>query len=417
MSERRLLAGLVPGRAMSLGEHIAAHGALPDLRGRAPADLLADIEASGLRGRGGAAFPMAVKAAAAARRRRALVVVNGAEGEPMSAKDRVLMSHTPHLVLEGAIVAAAAVRAREVTIAAPADALRHLAEAISERRAAAQLPVRFRLEASAPGYVSGEESALLAHLEGQKALPRTKPPLPVERGLRGRPTLVQNVETVAQLALIARRGPEWFREKGTAQHPGTTLITISGAVEEPAVHEVPLGTPLRALVPMSGGGTETTRALLIGGYFGAWIDGDGGDLTLDDDALRAIGAGIGAGVVVALGASACPVAETARLAAWMSEESAGQCGPCVFGLEALAALLRRFAAGRTERGDVDRLVRWTSLVRGRGACKHPDGVARMIASAARVFGRELADHARHGPCSGCSAPPTLVTPDRTAWAA
>jgi NADH:ubiquinone oxidoreductase subunit F (NADH-binding) len=417
MSSRRVLAGLVPGRPMPLSHHLTVHGELPDLGLLGPGRLLADIEDSGLRGRGGAAFPTAIKAAAVAGRRRPLIVVNGSEGEPMSAKDRVLLSRAPHLVIDGAIAAAAATGAREATIVAPAPALMHVAAAVEERRAAGRLSVKLRLEESAHGYITGEESALIAHLEGRPALPRVKPPLPVERGLRGRPTLVQNVETMAQLALIARHGPAWFREEGTSDHPGTTLVTISGAVQRPGVYEVALGTPLRALASMAGGSVEPIRALLVGGYFGAWVDGDGGRLTLDDGALRRIGAGIGAGVVVALGESACPVAETARLAAWMSDESAGQCGPCIFGLEALAGLLGRFAAGRTEPGDVDRLGRWTSLVRGRSACHHPDGVARMISSAARVFGRELADHARRGPCRGCRVAPTLRTPERLVRAA
>ena len=224
--------------------------------------------------------------------------------------------------------------------------------------------MKLKLEESAHGYISGEESALIAHLEGRPALPRVKPPLPVERGLRGRPTLVQNVETVAQLALIARHGPVWFRE-GASDNPGTTLVTISGAVQRPAVYERRSALRCARSYRPPEGRQSPPRALLVGGYFGAWIEGNGGNLTLDDDALRKVGAGIGAGVVIALGASACPVAETARLAAWMSDESAGQCGPCTFGLEALAELLGRFAAGRTEPGDVDRLKRWTSLVRGR----------------------------------------------------
>jgi NADH:ubiquinone oxidoreductase subunit F (NADH-binding) len=417
MNSRRVLAGLVPGEPMPLAQHLAVHGELPDLSRMGAGRLLADIEASGLRGRGGAAFPTAIKAAAVAGRRRPLIIVNGSEGEPMSAKDRVLLSRSPQLVIDGALVAAAATGAREVTLAAPAPALRYVAAAIAERRGERELRVKLRLEKSAHGYISGEESALIAHLEGRPALPRVKPPLPVERGMRGRPTLVQNVETIAQLGLIARHGPAWFREEGTMNHPGTTLVTISGAVQRPGVYEVPLGTPLRALAPMAGGSVEPIRALLVGGYFGAWIEGSGGNLTFDDDALRKVGAGIGAGVVIALGASACPVAETARLAAWMSDESAGQCGPCTFGLEALADLLGRFAAGRTEPGDVDRLKRWTSLVRGRGACHHPDGVARMISSAARVFGRELADHARRGPCRACNVAPTLRTPQQLAPAA
>jgi NADH:ubiquinone oxidoreductase subunit F (NADH-binding) len=292
-----------------------------------------------------------------------------------------------------------------------------VAAALEERRGLGRSRAKVRLEPSAPGYVSGEETALLAHLDGRPPLPRVKPPLPVERGLRGRPTLVQNVETMAQVGLIARRGPEWFREMGTREHPGTTLVTVSGAVRKPAVYEVALGIQLREVVARAGGTPASTRALLVGGYFGAWVDRDGGDLTFDDPSLRAIGAGVGAGVIVALGADACPVAETARLAAWMSDESAGQCGPCTFGLAALAEVLERFASGRTQHEDVARLRRWTSLVAGRGACHHPDGVARMVASATRVFGRELADHARRGPCSACSRPPTLVTPRAGALAA
>jgi NADH:ubiquinone oxidoreductase subunit F (NADH-binding) len=411
----RVLAGVVAGNPMPLARHLSVHGPLPD--GARAARLLADLSASGLRGRGGAAFPAAIKADAVAGRRRPLIVVNGAEGEPMSAKDRLLLTRAPHLVIDGALLAAEAVGSRAVTVAAPAAVLPHVAGALEERRGLDGLRAKLRLEPSPGGYISGEETALIAHLDGRPALPRTKPPLPVERGLRGRPTVVHNVETVAHVALIARHGPEWFREMGTDQHPGTTLVTVSGAVQRPGVYEVPLGIPIREIVAKAHGSLASTRATLVGGYFGAWIDQDGGNLTFDDLSLGAVGAGVGAGVVVVLGTSACPVAETARLAAWMSDESAGQCGPCTFGLAALADVLERFASGRTHPEDVARLRRWTSLVRGRGACHHPDGVARMIASATRLFGRELADHARRGPCRACAAPPTLLTPRPGALAA
>jgi NADH:ubiquinone oxidoreductase subunit F (NADH-binding) len=414
-SDMRLLAGIVAGHAMPLERHLSVHGPVPGEH--ASARLLANLAASGLRGRGGAAFPAAVKADAVSGRRRPLIVVNGAEGEPMSAKDRLLLTRLPHLVLDGALLTAEAVGSREVTLVAPAAILPPVAAALAERSALGRQRARVRLEPSAAGYISGEETALIAHLDGRPALPRTKPPLPVERGARGRPTLVHNVETMAHVALIARHGPEWFRELGTLEHPGTTLVTVSGAVGRPGVYEFPLGIPVREVVVRAHGTLASIRALLVGGYFGAWIDRDGGDLTFDDPSLRAVGAGVGAGVVVALGSAACPVAETARLAAWMSAESAGQCGPCTFGLAALADVLERFATGRTQREDVARLRRWTALVRGRGACHHPDGTARMIASATRVFGRELADHARRGPCPACAAPPTLRTPRTGALAA
>jgi NADH:ubiquinone oxidoreductase subunit F (NADH-binding) len=328
----------------------------------------------------------------------------------MSYKDQALLTGTPHLVMDGALLAAEAVGASEVIVVAAADVLAVLGAALAERRQPERQPVEVRLRAKAPGYVAGEETALLAHLEGRPALPRVKPPLPVDRGLRGRPTLVYNVETVAQLALIARYGAAWFRSVGTRGHPGTTLVTVSGAVEAPGVYEVALGLPLSDLPELAGGPVESIRALLVGGYFGAWIAETGTGVTLEEGALRESGGGIGAGVIVALGASACPVSETARLAAWMSAESAGQCGPCVHGLASIADLVQRIADGRAEAGDRGRLNRWARMIQGRGACRHPDGVARMIASAANVFSHEFADHVQYGPCENCERPATLLTP-------
>jgi NADH:ubiquinone oxidoreductase subunit F (NADH-binding) len=410
MTEPRLLAGLVAETPMSLQQHRSVHGEQP-----APGSLLTDLEAAGLRGRGGAAFPTATKARATAAGSRPLIVVNGAEGEPMSVKDRVLLTRVPHLVLDGAALAAQALGAREVTIAAPPRVLASVSAAVDERRRLDA--IKWRLVPSAPGYVSGEETALIAHLEGKRAVPRTRPPMPSERGLRGRPTLVQNVETMAQVALIARYGPEWFRQTGTPDHPGTTLVTVSGAVVNPGVYELPLGVPLSDTAALAGGPREPIRALLVGGYFGAWVDGDGPGLTLDNTSLRRVGASVGAGVVVALGASACPVTEVAGLVAWLSDASAGQCGPCVHGLAALAALLDRIATGRTVQGDGERLTRWTSQVRGRGACSHPDGAANMLASATRVFTDELTEHARRGHSRACNVAPTLHLPPGEARAA
>jgi NADH:ubiquinone oxidoreductase subunit F (NADH-binding) len=410
LAEPRLLAGLPEHGAMTLEQHAAVHGELPP-----PASVLADVEAAGLRGRGGAAFPTAVKLAAAAAGRRPIVVVNGAEGEPMSRKDGVLLTRLPHLVLDGAALAAQAIGAREIVVAAPASVLDPVAAAVGERRDPGR--IRWRLERSAPGYVAGEETALLAGLEGRPALPRTKPPLPPQRGLRGRPTLIQNAETLAQVALIVRYGPDWFRSAGTLEHPGTMLVTLSGAVAAPGVYEVVLGTPLAELQAIAGGAVEPVRAVLVGGYFGAWVHGDGEGLALDDASLAAVGAGVGAGVVVALGVSACPVAEVAGLAAWLSEASTGQCGPCVHGLGALAQLLERVAAGRILQGDGARLARWTGMVQGRGACRHPDGAARMIESATRVFGDELNDHARRGHGRACAVPRTLQLPPQERVAA
>jgi NADH:ubiquinone oxidoreductase subunit F (NADH-binding) len=350
--------------------HLALRGPLPT-----PGPGLIDaVAAAGLRGRGGAGFPTATKLAAVAAGRRPVVVVNGTEGEPMSAKDAMLLARAPHLVLDGAVLAARAVGAREILVVAPPGVGRAVAER-RDRRVAISVVER------APGFVAGEETAVLAHLEGRPARPRVKPPWPAERGYRRRPTLVQNVETLAHIALIARG--EW---------EDTRLVTVSGAVRNPGVVEAPAGAQVADLIDPS----EPLRALLVGGYFGGWVAPE--DPTGPS----------GAGVIVALGRSACPVAETARLTAWLANESAGQCGPCVHGLGALAGVFARIAAGGPEREDFTRLSRWTGMVRRRGACAHPDGAARMLASAESLFAAELHDHAHHGPCSACRAPATLA---------
>ena len=411
----RLLAGLRGNEPISLDRHLATHGPLPD----AGADLVAEVQAACLRGRGGAGFPAGDKlAAVAGARGRPVVVVNGTEGEPMSAKDRGLLTRAPHLVLDGALAAAGAVGAREVLLCARADALPALATALAEREPGARRGTpRVTLAESAPGYVAGEETAVLAHLEGRPPRPRVTPPRPAQEGYRGRPTLVQNVETLAHIALIARQGADWFREAGTSQRPGTTLVTVSGAVRAPGVYEVPVGVALPEVVRLAGGSAEPVRALLVGGYFGAWVPYDAVGLALDDAALRPHGAAVGAGVVVVLGAGSCPVAETSRLTGYLADASAGQCGPCVNGLAALAGVVERFASATTVTGDGERLARWIDMVAGRGACAHPDGVARMLQTATRLFRDEFEDHARRGRCARCAAEPALLLPAARGWSA
>jgi NADH:ubiquinone oxidoreductase subunit F (NADH-binding) len=373
--------------------------------------LVEAVAEAGLRGRGGAAFPTAVKmrAVAAARGRRALVV-NGAEGEPMSAKDRVLMEVAPHLALDGAALAAEAVGACDVMIAVKRSAsLAHesLRRALAERRDASRMDVR-----SVPdGYVAGEETALLSGLNGGAAKPALALRRPYERGLARRPTLVCNVETFAHVALIARRGAPWFRELGPAEHAGSALVTLGGAIARPGVYEIALGMPIVQVIDSAGGRSAPVRALLVGGYYGAWLPPEAiASLRLDNGSLREWDAALGVGAVVALPADACPVAEVARVVRWMAGESAGQCGPCVYGLDALASALASLAAGTAGRGVSARLGRWCAQVAGRGACRHPDGVVRFVRSALDVFAEEFEDHRRHGPCDACDRRPVLAVP-------
>ncbi|HEV2591358.1 MAG TPA: NADH-ubiquinone oxidoreductase-F iron-sulfur binding region domain-containing protein [Gaiellaceae bacterium] len=341
-----------------------------------PRDLVGLVRDAGLRGRGGAAFPTATKMEAVlAQHGRRVVVANGTEGEPASSKDRGLLRVAPELVLDGIAVTAAALRAKRAIVAVAHDAP-ELQRAASRRR--------IEIVRVPGGFVAGEETALVDTLSGGKGKPTLKPPFPFERGVGGEPTLMQNVETFAQIALIARFGAAWFREAGTHDAPGTALVTLKGAVARPGVHEIELGGTLEQVVAQLGGTTTQPQAFLVGGYFGGWVAArDAASFRLTPDTL-------GAGAIVAFPEGVCPIADCARVVRYLSGESAGQCGPCVFGLEAIA--------DGFERQDFAPLLRWTAMVKGRGACRHPDGAARFVESALTVFSDHFAHHTRHREC-------------------
>ena len=362
----------------------------------AGAELIDLVHRSGLRGRGGADFPTAVKLRSVAERRgAATVVINGSETEPASAKDRLLLSRLPHLVLDGAVLAARTVGAREVIVKvgdgtpAVVKALEGAAAVRDDDR------IDFSIVAGPEGYVTGEETAVLHYLSRGVAKPTFVPPRPYERGLGGRPTLIQNSETCAQMALIARFGAEWFRELGSDADPGSALVTISGAVKTPGVYELAFGTPMIDLLAAAGGSSEPLQALLVGGYFGTWVDSERAlRLRLSREDLRGVGCALGSGVLIALGESACGLHESARIVDYLADQSAGQCGPCVHGLDAIADSVQALAEGVAHPQEIERLRRWTAEIRGRGACHHPDGAARFVESALSVFGHELEHHRR-----------------------
>jgi NADH:ubiquinone oxidoreductase subunit F (NADH-binding) len=415
----RLLRGIPAEGALSLSEHLAVHGEAPLAHGRRErrnaAALIDRVERAGLCGRGGAGFPTAVKMrAVAGARGRPIVVINGAEGEPASLKDRTLLGALPHLVLDGGVLAAQAVGADELIVgvceSSDVDALQR---AIAERRGTADGSLRIRLATVPEHYVAGQEAALVNHLNGGPALPTFTPPMIFERGVSRRPTLVNNAETLAHLALIARHGSAWFRQLGTAAEPGSTLVTLSGPVAYPGVYEVEQGASLASLIEAAGGATARVRAVLLGGYAGAWVGAQAlSGLALSDEHLAPHGATLGAGVVLLLSEDACGVAETSRVTRWLARESAGQCGPCVHGLDALASSIEEVASGAARGKARQRIARFASLARGRGACSHPDGAVRLIVSALEVFAEDFADHARHGICDACRRPGELPLPAR-----
>jgi NADH:ubiquinone oxidoreductase subunit F (NADH-binding) len=399
----RLLAGPPPSTGWErLEDHLARLGPRPG-GGAGLVDVLAE---SGLRGRGGAWFPTWRKWAAVCRRSRgdSVVVVNASEGEPLSAKDRTLVSLRPHVVLDGAALAAETVGAEEVVIylsresRMAADALRR---ACRERRRARLRERPIHIVRTAHRYIAGESSAVVRRLEGGPAKPRFTPPHPSESGVNGRPTLVQNAETMAHVALIARHDSAWFRQCGTWSSPGTALMTLSGAVAAPGVWEVDLAGTLGAVVHEAGGTPSTPAGALLGGYFGTWLAPSAlACMPLDADALRAAGTSLGCGVLAILPAGGCGIVEAARILAYLAAESAGQCGPCVRGLGAMSEAMNRVAASHAVPADIDRIRRWAEQVSGRGACRHPDGAVTQLASALTVFAEHLNDHLAGRPCPG-----------------
>lgn len=363
-------------------------------------DALARAE---LHGHGGAHFPTATKLAAVATQHgRPTVVVNGTEGEPLSHKDHFLLSRHPDSVLDGALVAARALTADRIIVAV--DQRRAGAEAMVgaaiERRAELN---RRRLKttvATVPsGYVTGQETALINALQGRAPKPSFTPPYPFEKGLSGKPTLVCNAETYRQVGRVA-----------SGSYDGSRLLSVSGAVARPAVVQASPDTTVAGALRAAGGMAEPVQGVLLGGYAGTWVAGsDALELVLDECALNARGLTLGPGIVVALGESSCPVMEVTRVARWMAGQSSGQCGPCVFGLDAIAAALEDLIETGSDGGYVN-IRRWCGMVSRRGACAHPDGVARFVTSALDTFGPVFDDHARHGACEACRRPSTLVTP-------
>ena len=403
MTAARLLAGpsLAVG-AESYAEHRRRLGPRPHATGADAGQLMATIERSGVLGRGGAGFPAARKWAAVAERSgaRAVVLANGAEGEPLSTKDRALMAVRPHLVLDGAELAAEAVGAERIVLYVGSEhraAATALSRALAERGDDARTSVDLVMAPST--YVAGEESAAVHYVDGGDARPTATPPRPFERGVGGAPTLVQNVETLAHVALIARYGDRWYRELGNGPTRGSSLVTVGGAVAYPGVTEIAYGSTLREIGPIAGA-AQDAAGVLLGGYFGGWLrPAEAADVPLDPAVLRNAGTTFGCGVIHVLPAHSCGVVATARILDYLAGQSAAQCGPCVFGLRAIAdATVRLATVGAANRDDLDRVVRWSGQLAGRGACKHPDGAVGLLRSALRTFAEEFDDHLRYGRC-------------------
>jgi NADH:ubiquinone oxidoreductase subunit F (NADH-binding) len=373
------------------------------LVGRRGEDLLAAVEAAHLVGRGGAAFPMAIKLRAVRDRPGPRVVVaNGEEGEPLSVKDRWLLRIRPHLVIDGLLRAAGLVGAETayIYLSDPVAAL-SVREALTELAESGE-PVGSAIAMSVvevePAYVAGEETAVVRWINGGPALPTDKPPRPFEAGVDGRPTLVSNVETLANLVFADELGPRAFLagDREATAPRDTILLTLSGAGRDPALHEIELGTTLRSVLAEAGGHTGPIQGALMGGYFAGLIGARVLDLPLAYQPLRAEGSGLGCAAIWLIGADECPVRLASDVMHYFEHNNARQCGPCLRGTGAMSATLDRLAAGIPAADDLDRLSGWSVSLLGRGACGYLDGAATLPATLLREFPDHVREHTEGG---------------------
>ncbi|HEX2286063.1 MAG TPA: NADH-ubiquinone oxidoreductase-F iron-sulfur binding region domain-containing protein [Mycobacterium sp.] len=373
-----------------------------------PHHLLDEVDLSGLLGRGGAAFPLAVKARTVRDNGRrcggAVVIANGEEGEPASVKDRWLLRHRPHLVLDGLRLAARMVEADRVFVYLSDPAA---AESVNTALDALDTDVfgglTVRVVKVDPGYVAGEETAAVRVINGGPAKPTDKPPRPFEQGVAGLPTMISNVETLANLPFLLRHGSQAFRAQGTAASPGTFLATITGAGRPPALYELPHGVAFTDLLSLHGVSADEVRGVLMGGYFAGLLNRDILDETLDHESMRRLGSGLGCGAIAIL-TDDCPVAVAASVMAYYDRENAGQCGSCFNGTAAMSAVTAALRDGFAADEDLARLERWSVVLRGRGACGTLDGATNTAASLLSAFPQLVARHMENG-CETCQAGP------------
>jgi NADH:ubiquinone oxidoreductase subunit F (NADH-binding) len=382
-------------------EDLAAYRARAHTGGLAGESLIAAVESAGLRGRGGAAFPAGVKLrAVASRGAPSYVVANGEEGEPASVKDRWLMRMRPHLVIDGLDRAAEAIGAeRAYLFVSDPEAVSSAATALEER--GDDGPTPRVLVTTEPRYVAGEETAVVRAINGGPALPLDKPPRPFESGIEGRPTLVANVETLANLPSIANHGAAEFRSLGTERSPGTFLLTLSGVGVPAGLFEVPFGVSIRDALNVFTGDAREPSGFLMGGFFAGLLGRRGLDARLAYDDLRDDGSGLGCGAIVVLDADDCPVAAACDVLDYFERENAKQCGACIRGTAAMRDALLDLAGGRADEARVERLRGWSMSLRERGACALLDGAAGVVGSLLREFPEHVRAHLQ-GPCSRCA---------------
>jgi NADH:ubiquinone oxidoreductase subunit F (NADH-binding)/ferredoxin len=392
--EPRLTAGFDEYGRLDLAAHEDVHGPVDPLTVGGLIRLVDDIQ---LKGKGGAGFPFGRKIRAVLESSEkqdlpTVVVVNATEGEPASWKDKVLLTRAPHLILDGAALAAYALDAEEIVIGIADDGVGEasLTAALNERR----MPAPTSIVTVPHRFISGEGGALVRGINGEAHIPPGKKKRSSDSGVNDLPTLLSNAETYAQLALAARLGPYEYSAVGTSDEPGTVLLSVTGAAKRPAVVECPAGTSLADVLELCE--VPPGPGVLMGGYHGKWISAEAAARAeVSRKGLTAVGGTLGAGIIVPLGHDTCPLGEAAQVVQYLANESAGQCGPCRLGLPDLSRTVDLAVAGGAT-ADVVRAA--AGVVKGRGACSHPDGTARFAVSALEVFAEDLAMHTTRDGC-------------------
>ena len=380
-----------------------------------PDQLITLVSEAGLRGRGGAGFPTGKKwqLTRQAPEQPRYLIMNGGEDEPGSKKDRVLLENLPHLVIEGAILGAYAVGAAKAYFYINANyelAIKSINDALSEAKTAAYwgeniLGSAFSLDidvvAAPHNYVAGEDTAVLEVIEGRKAWPRQKPPFPVTVGLYGKPTAVNNVETLANVAPIVLNGAAWYRNFGTVESAGTMIFSLDDDVTRPGVYELPFGTPLRYLIEECGGGTKNgkkIKAIMPAAPSSAYLPPEKIDTPLDHNSMRDAGSGLGCGVVRLVAEGTCIVEEVLKISEFFTAESCGQCPACRMETNTLTSLLKKVQAGQGGPPILDQFSKVLAFNKGKGFCNLIAMPGPPIESALKLFPADFEAHLSTGKC-------------------
>jgi NADH-quinone oxidoreductase subunit F len=381
-----------------------------------PEQVVQELKAAGLRGRGGAGFPTGVKWDKVLNHRvkERYFVCNAGEHEPGTFKDRHLLKTIPHQLIEGCLIASRTAQAKASFIYVNheyQEERENLKKALAQAKErgfvgknilGSGIDIDLQVFEGHGSYVAGEETAMLESMQGRPAMPRQKPPFyPTDYGLYGKPTLVNNVETLCNVPRILHKGAAWFTQVGTEKCPGTMMFSLSGAVQRPGVYEMPMGVTMRELIETCGGGVpggKKIKAVFPGGPAFSMVTADQLDLPMDFDSLKKAGTGLGSAGVIVVDDATCMVRQTLKFSNFFKGESCGQCPPCRMGTINLATLMAKIEAGEGTQKDLDSLLQLCGFVKGTGYCTLVTGAAVLVQSSLKLFRHEFEEHIKLQRC-------------------